>query len=469
MRSILKFCIACVMITVLTPAVVVVAEYSDTGVITREELVRSFSAIGLYLNEIDYPDAAVSNQETFILLARLLGASSYDPLPLPTGDALESYALRYLDWFVENDIISNAYYELAQYKTASDLEHLTMRILALMESTPDIETVSGRGNHGFSDGDIANARFTRPQGIFVSNEDGLIILDTNNNAIRTLIDGEAVTLADSTIYIYDEPLTRASLNTPTSGVSGIGGGFFFADSGNHVIRQVINGRATTFGSAIAGHRDGLYSVARFNMPMAIATDDIGNIYVADTLNNVIRKIDTDGMVTTIAGVAGSDGYANGSAGLALFREPGGIAVSADGSVIYVADTGNHVIRKIENGYVVTVAGIALAELDESGLPLGGFANGPVDASRFTLPRGIILVDDILIVADSGNNRIRAITSSGIVTTVAGSGEAGDRDGFSLGPSLHGPADISYNEGFLYIADAGNNKIKRMAFDVSRFE
>ena len=454
MKSFFKFCIACAVIAVITPAVTVQA--GDAGFITREELTRSLSTIGLHLNEINYLDTTVSKQEAVILLARLIGASSYDALPLPTGDAIESYALKYLDWFVENDMISNACFE------SYNLQYLTTGILALMESTPDIETVSGRGNHGLTDGDVENARFTRPQGIFGADGDGLIVLDTNNNAIRTLVDGYAETLSDSIIM-------RTLLNRPTSGVSGVDGGFFFADSGNHVIRHVLNGNVTTFGTPVAGHRDGLYTEARFNMPMSIAIDGIGNVYVADTLNNVIRKIDTDGLVSTIAGVVGLDGYANGPVGSALFREPAGIAVSADGSIIYIADTGNHVIRKIENGNVVTLAGTAFAELDELGLPLGGFLNGRADTSRFTLPRGLVIVDDVLIVADSGNNRIRAITSYGVVKTVAGNGEAGDRDGFSLGPALHGPADIFYNEGFLYIADTGNNKIKRIAFDVSRFQ
>ncbi len=122
----------------------------------------------------------------------------------------------------------------------------------------------------------------------------------------------------------------------------------------------------SFCKLVAG---GYVTEARFNYPTGLALDGGNNLYVADTLNNVIRKIDTKGNVTTVAGVPGSSGYQNGVAGQALFNAPTGIAVSEDGHRIYVADTGNHRVRLIRGGIVTTYAG-APGRIDQDGEPWG---------------------------------------------------------------------------------------------------
>jgi DNA-binding beta-propeller fold protein YncE len=141
----------------------------------------------------------------------------------------------------------------------------------------------------------------------------------------------------------------------------------------------------------------------------------------------------------------------------------GIAVNGDGSIIYVSDTGNHVIRRIdaEDGIVTTVAGIQedFEEFGKARYPLGGFRNGEADFARFNSPRGIVIAGDVLIIADSGNHRIRALLPSETVITIAGNGIPGDDDGFAFGAAINGAADICYHNGRLYIADTGNNKIK----------
>jgi sugar lactone lactonase YvrE len=201
--------------------------------------------------------------------------------------------------------------------------------------------------------------------------------------------------------------------------------------------------------------------------MAIAQDGEGNIFVADTLNHAIRKIDAAGNVTTLAGRPGVAGYRNGAGGVSLFREPAGIAVSEDGRFLYVADTGNHVIRRVavDTGRTVTLAGVQeeFDECEEDGelFPLGGFRNGGV--ALFNAPRGLAVADNMLYIADSGNHRIRALCLTELHTaTVAGNGEPGDAEGFALGAVLNNASGVFYYNGRLYIADTGNNKIKVLA-------
>jgi sugar lactone lactonase YvrE len=336
-----------------------------------------------------------------------------------------------------------------------------------------IETVSGVGNRGFTDGEGHEARFTLPFGIVGDREGGFVVFDTYNNAIRSIDSyGRVETISRIAEYVdsegflrgfyYDTIAREALLNRPSGGVFNADGHFFFSDSRNHVIRHIVDGRVYTFAGTVQGLRNGRRNNARFNTPMAIAVDDRGNIFVADTLNNSIRRISPQGSVSTIAGNArGMEGYRNGAASQALFRNPAGIAVSPNGRVIYVADTGNHVIRRIEAGQVTTVAGLSYY-FDEDGYPLGGFRGGYANEAMFNLPRGIVLVGDALVVADSGNNMVRAIIG-GEVITIAGNGDPGNDTGCALGAVLNGASGVYYRSGFIYIADTGNNKVKRVEF------
>jgi len=409
-------------------------------------------------------NAQMTNHEVVILLGQMLGFSQESD-----AEAVLYYAQNYFDWFVEHGILEGEFVP-EEYTMTNEYATLSALTLEVLENAASIETLMGVGNRGLVNGDIETVRFTMPQGISVS-DDRVFVLDTFNNAIRTILNGNVSTLTGSAAYLdatglsrgffVDGNLSQALLNRPTSGVFNANGEFFFADSGNHVIRHVVGDRVYTFSGGSRGHRDGARNEARFNTPMAIATDDAGNIYVADTLNHVIRMISAEGRVSTIAGIPGREGYNNGGRREALFREPAGISVNGDGSVIYVSDTGNHVIRRIENGIVTTAAGVQ-EEFDED-FPLGGFRNGEAALAQFSSPRGIIIVDGSLIIADSGNHRIRAINPSGEVITLAGNGEPGDNDGFALGSVINGATDIHYHNGQLFIADTGNNKLKILIF------
>ncbi len=218
---------------------------------------------------------------------------------------------------------------------------------------------------------------------------------------------------------------------------------------------------TLAGSALnSGTDDNTGSLARFNQPWGLAVDGAHNVYVADALNQVIRKITTGGVVTTIAGVAGSAGFNNGATGTALFSRPTGVAVNNAGTIIYVADYNNHVIRQISGGTVSTLAGSAgtFGTTDATGI-----------AAQFHNPFGVALnsAGTILYVADMNNQTIRAITiSSGAVTTLAGAaGVPGSTDdpANNLNARFNTPRGLAVDaSGNVYVADAGNFTVRKIA-------
>jgi len=213
---------------------------------------------------------------------------------------------------------------------------------------------------------------------------------------------------------------------------------------NNAIRAVSPAAAvTTFAGGYApGSANGLGTQAQFNKPMGVATDGSGNIYVADSQNHTIRRITAAGLVSTLAGVAGSAGYGDGPGPSAHFSSPSGVAVG-QGGYIYVADTGNSVIRRISSmGVVSTLAGMP---------GVTGSADGPGTAARFNLPQGIT-TDSAgnAYVADTQNSTVRKVTISGDVTTLAGvAGQAGFVSG-ALPGRIARPLSVATSGGSLYI-------------------
>jgi sugar lactone lactonase YvrE len=231
-----------------------------------------------------------------------------------------------------------------------------------------------------------------------------------------------------------------------------------ADSTNQTIRKVtpvgvvttLAGLAGSYGSA-----DGTGSAARFAQPQGVAVDSAGNVYVTDTDNSTIRKVTPTGTVTTLAGVAAHPGSADGTGSAAMFFEPSGVAVDNAGNV-YVADTLNSTIRKVTPaGVVTTLAGLAL--FDPKVGVVVGFADGRGSAARFSQPRGLA-VDGAgnVYVADTGNFTIRKVTPAGVVTTLRGSGAqfGGDLAG--------GPSSVAVDSaGNVYAADPPSNTIRKV--------
>jgi sugar lactone lactonase YvrE len=212
---------------------------------------------------------------------------------------------------------------------------------------------------------------------------------------------------------------------------------------------------TVAGNGVTGTIDGAAALSRFSDPFGVAVDARGNVYVADGGDsNRIRRIGPDGAVFTFAG--GREGFADGTGSAAAFHTPSALALDRKGN-LYVADTGNHAIRKITpDGVVTTLAG--------NGQP--GFADGSGADARFNGPVGIA-VDDagVVYVADTYNDRIRRIARDGSVTTVAGNGQPGDADGAALTAGFDTPSGLAVaRNGALYVADTGNDAIRLIGTD-----
>ncbi|HEY4416495.1 MAG TPA: immunoglobulin domain-containing protein [Verrucomicrobiae bacterium] len=218
---------------------------------------------------------------------------------------------------------------------------------------------------------------------------------------------------------------------------------------------------TLAGTALSpGTQDDTGSLARFDQPWGLAVDAAHNVYVADTLNQVIRKITPGGAVSTVAGIAGSAGYNDGAVGTAQFSRPTGVAVNSAGTVIYVADYNNQVIRQISGGMVSTVAGMA---------GVTGTTDATGTSAQFHNPFGVALnsAGTILYVTDQNNQSIRAITlSSGAVVTFAGaSGVSGSTDdpANALNARFNTPKGIAVDgNGNIYVADTGNFTVRKVA-------
>jgi len=239
------------------------------------------------------------------------------------------------------------------------------------------------------------------------------------------------------------------------------GDIVVADTGNNVIRRIDDEFVITIaGNGQGGFRDGCETDARFNAPRAVAVDAHGNIYVADTMNNCIRRIDTEGNVTLFAGNPAERAWRDGALLEARFHEPSGIAVSPSGE-IFVADSGNHSIRRIADGVVTTIAG-APGELDRSsGYSSGGYIDGDNESVRFNFPRDIAVTPDgAIVVADSMNHAIRII-EDGTTRTLVGNGVAGQMYASAENMMLTRPEGVYTDGETLYIADTINNRVVRV--------
>jgi len=336
-----------------------------------------------------------------------------------------------------------------------------------------VTTAAGSaGVGGSADGVGSAARFSDPSSVAIS-ADGAIALvaDTQNHTIRKLATatGVVTTLAGS-------PRANGSANGVSSAarffhpegiaISADGRIALVADTDNHTIRKIVVATAevTTLAGSPGkpGSANGAGNVARFSSPGGVALA-AGFALVADTGNHVIRRIDlTTAAVTTLAGSPGKSGGANGVGAAARFFSPRGVALSGNGALALVADTGNHTLRTlaVATGLVATLAGSA-------GLP--GSTDGVGAAARFSYPRGVALSADggTALVADFSNNVIRAITlATGGVTTLAGTpGSSGSGDGAGAGARFAYPAGVarSGDGAIVLVADPDNQTLRRISF------
>jgi sugar lactone lactonase YvrE len=331
------------------------------------------------------------------------------------------------------------------------------KIRKIVIATGAVSTFAGTGVFGAADGAGSTATFNRPTGITTDNTN-LYVVDTFNHKIRQIViaTGVVSTLAGTGVFgAADGAGTTATFDTPY-GITTDGTNLFVADMANQKIRKVVittgvvssltgvANTATTWGAA-----DGAGSVAKFNNPQGITV--FGSVlYVADANNSTIRTVSVStAAVATLAGHAAV--ASDGIGGAASFNTPNGI--TSDGSNLYVADTWNNKIRKIviATGAVSTLAGTGA---------LGAF-DGAGTSATFNGPYGITTDGTNLFVTDWSNSAIRKIViATGVVSTLAG-GALGVTDGIGAAALFNGPSGITTDGINLYVADFGNNKIRKI--------
>jgi sugar lactone lactonase YvrE len=328
-----------------------------------------------------------------------------------------------------------------------------------------VSTLAGTGEAGSADGPGKAASFFHPSGIAIDDSGIAYVADSGNNAIRAISPSGAVTTIAGPgrrrAAGGGRKYARASFSDPNGLAVDPSGNIYVADAGNGVIRKLApSGTATILAGRLgqAGSADGKGAAATFFSPFGVALDQAGNAYVADGGNHTIRKIGRLGETTTLAGAAEASGSANGAGSAARFLGPAGVALDAEGNA-YVADAGNHLIRKISpGGEASTLAGSE----GESGSADGQGAN-----ARFSSPDGVA-VDSLgnVYVADADNNAIRKIAPSGATTTIAGrAGMSEHVDGKGQEALFSHPTGLAVDaKGNIYVADSGNNAIRKIAPD-----
>jgi sugar lactone lactonase YvrE len=330
-----------------------------------------------------------------------------------------------------------------------------------------VTTVAGlAGTSGTVDGTGANARFTFPSGIDVDPSGNIFVADTNNHTIRKITPGRVVTTVAGVSRLpgsSDGFGSQARFNYPFDVAVGAGGFLYVADTYNHSIRKISpDGQVTTMAGipqndskGSPGSKDGTGTDARFNFPWGIDVDDAGNVFVADTANQLIRKITPGLVVTTIAGGAGVFGNTDAVGTAARFHAPSGIAVQADGT-LFIADRYNHTIRVISPALAVrTLAGSP---------PRWATTNAKGTSARFFFPEGITFDSAGNLYVAEGSHAIRKITPDGTVTTFAGlPGTAGSSDGNVFSARFRNPYGVAADSlGNIYVADTDNHIIRKIS-------
>ncbi len=320
-----------------------------------------------------------------------------------------------------------------------------------------VSTFAGMaGTSGGIDGTGAAARFRRPQGLAIDPASNLYVADRSSRAIRKITrDRVVTTLAGSTAFGNQDGVgAQASFEQPAYLAYAADGNLYVVDNQSHLIRRVTLGGAVTTVAGLAdiqGFADGTGSAARFRFARQIAVEPSGTMLVVDNNNWAIRRVTTSGVVTTFAGLGRNQ--ADGPAASARFPAPYGIATDSLGNS-YVADINTNTIRKITpQGEVSTLAGSP---------DTVGNVDGVGSAARFNQPYALA-ADAVqnVYVADTLNNTIRKITPAGLVTTLAGSGECGGSDGFGNAASFCVPSAIAVDSGgTLYVGD-GFQSIRRI--------
>lgn len=348
-------------------------------------------------------------------------------------------------------------------------------LLILLPSTcftQIITTIAGTGVGSYTGdgGPAINATFSEPQCVMLDDTGNVYVVDEDDNVIRKINPAGIInTIIGSGMTGYSGdggPARIAKINHPGGCAIDRKGNIFIADSYNHVIRKVNTAGII---STVAGHGTisgyggdgGPATVAYLNFPEMVAIDKKNNLYITDAGNNRVRKIDTSGIITTIAGT-GLGAYAGdgGPADSAKLKYPTGIVVDTSTGIIYIGDANNNAVRKIDAaGIITTFAGTGVMGYSGNG--------GPATAAKLNNPQGVTIdTAGTVYISDGGNNEIRKVNTAGIISAYAGAGVAGfSGDG---GPAflakIYNPPEITVDvTGNLYIAEYFNSRVRKVSF------
>ncbi|MBV8845553.1 MAG: SMP-30/gluconolactonase/LRE family protein, partial [Bryobacterales bacterium] len=327
-----------------------------------------------------------------------------------------------------------------------------------------VTRVAGNGTAGFSGdgGPATSAQLNSPQGVAVDSAGNIYIADMLNDRVRVVANGAISTFAGNgtsgSSGDFGDP-TQAQLHLPMGLALDSSGNLYIADSANNVIRQISNGIITTFaGNHIQGFAadNNAATVAALSIPVDLAFDSAGNLYIADTGNGRIRQVNTSGVITTFVG--GGSTYTEGGIPTAsILGQPRGVAVDSSGN-LFVTDTGTNYIYKVAGNKITTFAG-------NGSVGFSGDGNSATGA-QINRPSSVVVDSSGNVVfTDSLNYRIRKITTSGTISTVVGNGitsYSGD-GGAAQNALLSAPAGVAVAPGgIVYIADTNNQRIRMIA-------
>lgn len=326
--------------------------------------------------------------------------------------------------------------------------------LSLSQSTVEVSVFVG-GSVGTADGQGTEAQLYNPTGLALDSQGNFVLTDSSSGTIRKVTpDGVVSTIAGGNLGYADGKGREARFHNPYGVVVDSNDNIYVADSSNHRIRKITSdGTVTTLAGSRADYADGKGEEGRFNQPQWLVFDNEGNLLVSDKWNHRIRKVTLEGRVSTLVGTGLAYWLVDGPAASATLQFPAGLAADSEGH-IFIADSGHRRVRHLNvQGVVQTFSGsgsVGFVDGDPTEAKLGQISGVAVDAFGN------------LFVSDSSNYSIRKIDKYGRVTTLFGDGHDGKSVGSAVDSRVYGPRGLVMGkDGNLYVADAGNHRILKV--------
>ena len=435
----------------------------ELGIITGNQ-----EADGIYAD----PKGIVTKEQAAVMIAKALGLSSTMEPACKDEDSISSWAKNYVAVLLQSGIM-----ELDENGAFCPQEMFTNRALwkALQKAgesyylTPPTITVLADGNN------LSNhmqSAFSMPMGITSDSAGNLYFASAGNSQILIIPPLQAASVyaginSERDIYnvalggYLDTSMVQSAFCQP-SDILNTEKGLIIADAGNHAIRIIENNQVYTLaGTGKPGYQDGRGVTAQFHSPCALAADEMGNIYVSDSSNHCIRKIDSAGTVTTVAGTPGLAGFQDGGRETSLLCQPNGLAYY--NGVLYIADTGNQRIRMLQDGSLKTIAGGGKEQYEGTPLYVGGWQDGIGVNARFNDPAKLA-TDKFgnLFITDTGNNMIRRMEGN-TVDTIFGAGRPANTTLENQEDLLLEPWGIALTNDSIVVTDHFSNRILSISY------